>query len=50
VLVTAERMLGYTRQVTDEFFLTLVLEPRGNIGKARLMADQSVRHIREIFG
>ena len=49
VLVTAERMLGYTRQVNPEFFLTLVLEPRGNVGKARLITDQSLRRLREIF-
>lgn len=50
VLVTAETMLGYTRSVTPEFFLTLVMEPKGNLGKARLLAGQSVRRIREIIG
>jgi uncharacterized protein len=50
VLVSAEQMLGYTRQVNDEFFLTLMLDPKGNIGKARLLGDQAVRQLREIVG
>lgn len=50
VLVTAEQMLGYTRQINDEFFVTLVLDPKGNIGKARLLSDQAVKQLREIVG
>jgi predicted regulator of Ras-like GTPase activity (Roadblock/LC7/MglB family) len=50
VLVTAEHMLGYTRLVTPDFFLTLVLDPKGNIGKARLLGDQAVKQIQEIVG
>jgi len=50
VLITAEHMLGYTRQVTPDFFLTLVLTPGGNIGKARLVTGQSARRVREIIG
>lgn len=50
VLVTAETMLGYTRLVTPEFFLTLILEPKGNLGKARLLSGQAARQIREIIG
>ncbi len=48
VLVTAEHMLGYTRLVTPDFFLTLVLDPKGNIGKARLLGDQAIKQIQEI--
>jgi predicted regulator of Ras-like GTPase activity (Roadblock/LC7/MglB family) len=43
-------MLGYTRLVTPDFFLTLVLDPKGNIGKARLLGDQAVKQIQEIVG
>ncbi len=50
ILVSAEQLLGYTRQINEEFFLTLVLDPKGNIGKARLLGDQAVKQLREIVG
>ncbi len=50
VLVTAENMLGYTRQINNEFFLTVVLDPKGNIGKARILSERAARQIQEMLG
>jgi predicted regulator of Ras-like GTPase activity (Roadblock/LC7/MglB family) len=45
VIITAEHLLGYTRAATDEYFLTIVLEPRGNLGRARLLAERFSRRL-----
>jgi uncharacterized protein len=50
VMIFADKIFGYTLQVTGDFFLTLVLEPKGNIGKARLMAEVAAKQIRDIVG
>jgi uncharacterized protein len=50
VMIFADKIFGYTLQVTNDFFLTLVLEPKGNIGKARLMAEVAAKQIRDIVG
>jgi uncharacterized protein len=48
ILITAEQMLGFTKEVTPEFFLTIILEPKGNVGKARLLGQQAAGRIREV--
>jgi uncharacterized protein len=48
ILITAEQMLGFTKEITSEFFLTIILEPKGNVGKARLLGTQAAGRIREV--
>jgi uncharacterized protein len=48
ILIIAEQMLGFTKEVTPEFFLTIILEPKGNVGKARLLGQKAAGHIREV--
>ena len=50
LMIVAEHMLGYTREVNHEFFLTLILDPKGNFGKARLLGQQATRQIQEVVG
>jgi uncharacterized protein len=49
VLIVSQKLLGYTVQITRDFFLTLTLEPTGNIGKARLMSDLALKSLREVL-
>ena len=44
-----QKLIGYTVQITGDFFLTLTLEPSGNIGKARLMSDLALKSLREVL-
>jgi uncharacterized protein len=48
ILITAEQIMGFTKEVTSEFFLTIILEPKGNVGKARLLGQQAAGRIREV--
>ena len=49
VLIISQKLIGYTVQITGDFFLTLTLEPSGNIGKARLMSDLALKSLREVL-
>jgi uncharacterized protein len=49
IIVTSEKFLGFTKRITDDFFVTLVLEPNGNIGKARLFLEQAIRHLKGVL-
>ncbi len=46
ILITSDKLLGFTKRISDDFFVTLMLEPNGNIGKARLLLDQAVRGLK----
>jgi predicted regulator of Ras-like GTPase activity (Roadblock/LC7/MglB family) len=50
VIVQSEKVLGYVRPITNDFFLTLVLEPKGNLGKARLASNEAVRQLKAVLG
>lgn len=47
IIVQSEKLMGYLRPVNADFFLTLTLEPNGNLGKARLMSTEAVRLLKE---
>ena len=49
ILIVSQKLLGYTKQITRNFFLTLTLEPNGNIGKARLMSELALKSLREVL-
>jgi uncharacterized protein len=50
IIVSADKILGHTKRINAEFFLTLVLEPSGNLGKARLFSDQASRQLKGLLG
>jgi uncharacterized protein len=50
IMITAEQILGFTKEITSEFFLTIIIEPKGNVGKARLLGQQAAGRIREVVG
>jgi uncharacterized protein len=50
ILIISQKLIGYTVQITTDFFLTLTLDPKGNIGKARLMSDLALKSLREVLG
>jgi uncharacterized protein len=49
ILIVSQKLLGYTKQITPDFFLTLTLEPSGNIGKARLMTELALTPLRKVL-
>lgn len=46
IQITSDKLIGFTKRITNDFFVTLVLEPSGNIGKARLLLDHAIRHLK----
>jgi uncharacterized protein len=46
IQISSEKLIGFTKRITDDFFVTLVLEPSGNIGKAKLLLEQASRHLK----
>lgn len=50
VIVTTEQLIGYTRLLDDELFCLVLLEPGGNLGKARLYSEGAAERILEVFG
>jgi uncharacterized protein len=46
LLIASDKLIGFTKRITEDFFVTLILEPSGNIGKARLLLDQAVRRLK----
>ncbi len=49
LIITTEKLVGYTRVLSGELFCLIVMNPAGNIGKARLYSEQAARHILEVF-
>lgn len=49
IIITSERLIGYTRLFNSELFCLLTMNPSGNIGKARLYVEQSMPKILEVL-
>lgn len=49
VIVTTEKLVGYTRLLGDGLFCLIIMNASGNIGKARLYSDQAVQRITEVL-
>jgi uncharacterized protein len=49
LMISAEKQLGFVKRVNPDFFVTLMLEPSGNIGKARLLLEQAVRQLKGLL-
>ncbi|HWG83876.1 MAG TPA: roadblock/LC7 domain-containing protein [Deinococcales bacterium] len=45
VIVSAERLTGFTRLVNDDYFITVALVPGGNLGRARILAERAGREL-----
>ena len=49
VMITSERLMSYARILSDDLFLIVVMNPSGNLGKARMYSDQVAPKILEFF-
>ena len=49
IIVQSEKAIGYVRPINKDFFLTIILEPKGNLGKARLVSAESVRQLQKVL-
>lgn len=49
VVVVASHLIGYIRLLSDELFCLVVMNPAGNIGKARLYSEQVSARILEVL-
>lgn len=49
LVVTGERLVAYVRVLDADFFCTVVMNPSGNIGKARLFSERAGAKVMEVF-
>lgn len=49
VMVTAEKTIHYTRRLNADFFLVVIMNPAGNLGKVRLYTEQVAPKMLELF-
>lgn len=49
VMVTAESVIGYARILNEELYCFVLMNPSGNIGKARLYSEQIAKQMLEVF-
>lgn len=49
VIVTSDKLIGYTRLLNDDLFCLIVMNPAGNIGKARLYSEKAAQRMLEVF-
>ena len=49
IIVQSEKAIGYVRPINSDFFLTIILEPKGNLGKTRLISTETVRQLQKVL-
>ena len=49
IIVQSEKATGYVRPINKDFFLTIILEPKGNLGKTRLLSAETVRQLQKVL-
>lgn len=49
LVFTGERLIGYVRVLDPDFFCVLVMNPAGNVGKARLFSEQAGQRVLGAF-
>lgn len=49
VMLTAEKLIGYARVLNNDLFCFIVMNPSGNIGKARLYSEKMAERILDVF-
>ena len=45
LMITTERGLAFVRMVTPELYLFVAMDPSGNLGKARLRAEEAAEGV-----
>ncbi|MBB6099310.1 putative regulator of Ras-like GTPase activity (Roadblock/LC7/MglB family) [Deinobacterium chartae] len=50
IMLVSDQRLGFIRPVGNGLFLLLLLEPGGNLGKARLRSADAARRLEELVG
>lgn len=50
IMIVSDNVVTYTRPINNEFFLVLLLDPRSNVGKARLRSLEIGHQLRELIG
>jgi uncharacterized protein len=48
-IMTAEKVIAYARQLSPELFCVVIMNPSGNIGKARLYSQKLAKSLLEVF-
>ncbi len=49
IFIATDMVLGFTKSINEDFFVSLMLEPTGNIGKARLLLEQTARQLKGLL-
>lgn len=49
IIITSEKLIGYTRVISEDLFCLLTMNPSGNIGKARLYVEQAIPKVLEVL-
>lgn len=50
IIVQSEKAISYVRPINNNFFMTIILEPKGNLGKTRLLSAETVRQLQKVLG
>jgi predicted regulator of Ras-like GTPase activity (Roadblock/LC7/MglB family) len=48
-MVTAENMVAYVRLINEEMFCAIIMNPSGDIDKARMLSGQVSQSLLEVF-
>jgi predicted regulator of Ras-like GTPase activity (Roadblock/LC7/MglB family) len=48
-IMTAEKVIAYARILSPEIFCIVIMNPSGNIGKARLYSQKLAKNLLEVF-
>lgn len=48
-IMTAEKTIAYARILSPELFCIVIMNPSGNIGKARLYSQKLAKNLLEVF-
>jgi uncharacterized protein len=48
-IMTAEKVIAYARVLSPELFCVVIMNPSGNIGKARLYSQKLAKNLLEVF-
>ena len=49
IMLTADKLICYARLLSDDLFCFIIMNPSGNIGKARLYSDKMAERLLEVF-
>jgi uncharacterized protein len=48
-IMTSEKVIAYARLLSSELFCVVIMNPSGNIGKARLYSQKLAKNLLEVF-